>query len=47
MTVPKCYTGKVLFVDLSSSIIKEENLSEQLYREYIGGTGLGVRILFE
>ena len=47
MAVPKCYTGKILFVDLSKGTIKEETPSEQLYREYIGGTGLGIRILYE
>ena len=47
MSVPGCYTAKILFVDLSKGILEEENPSEQLYREYIGGTGLGVRILYE
>jgi len=41
------YNGKVLFVDLSSGSIKEESLSEQIYRDFIGGQGLGVRILYE
>lgn len=33
------YTGKILFVDLTSGEIKEETPSDQIYREYIGGTG--------
>ncbi len=41
------YTGKILFVDLTSGEIKEETPSDQIYREYIGGTGLGARILYE
>ena len=40
-------TGKILFVDLTSSSIKEESLPEKVYREFIGGTGLGVRVLYE
>ena len=41
------YTGKVLFVDLTSATIHEETLSERTYREYLGGTGLGARVLYE
>jgi len=43
----KGYNGKVLFVDLTSGSIKEENLAERVYRDYIGGQGLGARILYE
>ena len=41
------YARKILFVDLTSRSIKEESLPEKIYRDYIGGQGLGVRILFE
>ena len=41
------YTGKILFVDLTAGTIKEEAPSESVYRDFIGGTGLGVRILYE
>jgi len=41
------YNGKVLFVDLSSGSIKEESLPEKMYRDFIGGQGLGTRILYE
>ena len=47
MPVPKCYADSILFVDLLSDGIKEETLPENIYREYIGGTGLGIRVLFE
>ena len=47
MGVPGCYAGKVLFVDLTDGILKEETLPEDVYREFIGGNGLGVRILYE
>jgi len=43
----KGYNGKVLFVDLTSGSVKEENLPEKMYRDFIGGQGLGVRILYE
>ena len=41
------YNGKILFVDLTSGSIKEESLPEQVYHDYIGGVGLGARILYE
>ena len=41
------YNGKILFVDLASGSSKEEILPEKIYREFIGGTGLGVRVLYE
>ena len=37
----------VLRVDLSSGRVEEENLGEDLYHDFLGGRGLGVRILFE
>ena len=43
----KGYNGKILFVDLTSGSIKEESLPEKTYRDFIGGQGLGVRILYE
>jgi aldehyde:ferredoxin oxidoreductase len=41
------YAGKVLFVDLGKGSIEESLISEQIYREFIGGYGLGIRILYE
>ena len=41
------YNGKVLFVDLTTGSIKEESLPEKVYRDFIGGQGLGARILYE
>jgi aldehyde:ferredoxin oxidoreductase len=41
------YTGKILIVDLTSGEIHEEQLPDELYREFIGGVGLGVRLLYE
>jgi aldehyde:ferredoxin oxidoreductase len=41
------YSGKILWVDLSEGILEEEALSEALCRQYLGGYGLGVRMLFD
>jgi len=40
------YMGKVLFVDLSKKQLKDEALDEGLCRQFIGGYGIGARILF-
>lgn len=39
--------GKMLLVDLTEGSVKEEPLQEELCRNFIGGHGLGVRILYE
>ena len=41
------YAGKILTVDLTAGTTREESLSENMCRDFIGGTGLGVRILYE
>jgi len=41
------YAGRIGFVNLSTGEIKEEKLDEKLTRDFIGGYGLGVRVLFE
>lgn len=43
----KGYSGRILFVDLTSGKIKEESLPDSTYRGFVGGVGLGVRILYE
>jgi aldehyde:ferredoxin oxidoreductase len=40
------YMGKVLFVDLSKGEIRDESLDERLCREFIGGYGIGARIIY-
>jgi len=40
------YMGKILFVNLSTGEIKKETPEESLYRDFIGGYGLGARILY-
>jgi len=39
--------GKILNVDLAAGTIQEEVLDEQLCRDYIGGYGIGARLLYE
>jgi aldehyde:ferredoxin oxidoreductase len=41
------YMGKLLNVDLSSAKLTEERLDEVLCRDYIGGYGLGARLLYD
>lgn len=41
------YMGKILRVDLTKEQITEEHLDEDTLRKYLGGTGLGVRILYD
>ena len=45
--VVKGYTGKLLFVDLTKEVCQEEILSEELCRDFMGGYGIGARILYE
>jgi aldehyde:ferredoxin oxidoreductase len=40
------YMGKILWVDLTRGKIKEEALDEKICRDYVGGYGIGARILF-
>jgi len=40
------YMGKMLFVNLSTGEIKEEPLDEKMCRDFIGGYGIGARILY-
>jgi len=41
------YAGKILVVNLSKGSIEETVLPEKTYRAFIGGYGLGIRILYE
>jgi aldehyde:ferredoxin oxidoreductase len=46
--MPGGYVGKLLRVDLSKEKITEEPLpDEKILRKFIGGTGLGARLLYE
>jgi aldehyde:ferredoxin oxidoreductase len=41
------YAGKILRVDLTSSKISTEPLSEKMAKDYIGGIGLGIKLLMD
>jgi len=41
------YMGKMLFVDLTNRKTHEEDLSEEIARGFIGGYGVGARIIME
>jgi aldehyde:ferredoxin oxidoreductase len=41
------YMGKLLWVNLGNGEIKEEIPDENLYRDFIGGYGIGARILYD
>lgn len=41
------YTGRLGFVDLTKGEVKIEKLDNELARHFVGGPGLGARILFE
>ena len=39
--------GKILNINLSSGAIEPEEIPEETYRKYLGGYGLGARLLFD
>lgn len=41
------YFGKILSVDLSKEVIEEKPIPEKYYHEYIGGHGLGCKLLYD
>ncbi len=41
------YAGKLLFVDLTTGVLGEEERDPAFYRRCIGGTGLGAQVLLE
>ena len=41
------YGGRILHVDLTSGKLKQEPMSEELARDFLGGTGLCARILYD
>ncbi len=45
--MPFGYMGKILWVDLSTETIENQELPEEIYKSYIGGRGLSARILYD
>ena len=44
--MPGGYMGKILFVNLSTGEIKAETPDDKLYRDFLGGHGIGSRVLY-
>lgn len=45
--MPHGYTGRILLVNLTAGQIDEEKVPENIYRNFVGGYGLGIRMLYE
>jgi aldehyde:ferredoxin oxidoreductase len=45
--MPDGFFGRVLHVDLSLGRVQEQVMDPAIYRDYLGGYGLGVRMLYE
>jgi len=43
----KGYMGKILFVNLSTGELQEETPDDSLYRNFLGGYGLGAKIMYD
>src|SRR4030067_743625 len=41
------YIGKLLFIDLTKGTFEEKTLSDELARNFIGGYGIGARLLYD
>jgi aldehyde:ferredoxin oxidoreductase len=41
------YAGKILTIDLNKHSVQETDLSEEMCRQFIGGYGFGIRVLYE
>ncbi len=41
------YMGKILRVDLTNEVITEEKIPEAILKTFVGGTGLGVKLLYD
>lgn len=45
--MPRGFMGRVLWVDLTARTVTEEELPERVCRQFLGGYGLGVKILYD
>lgn len=41
------YNGKMLFVDLTNGTMKEKELTQEMVENYIGGYGIGAKVLYD
>lgn len=45
--MPNGYMGKILWIDLSNNSFKEEDVPEELYKQYFGGYGLAAKYIYD
>lgn len=45
--MPFGYMGKILWVDLTTGIIHEEEIQDNIYKKFLSGYGLGAKIIFD
>jgi aldehyde:ferredoxin oxidoreductase len=45
--MPNGYLGKILWINLSEETFKEEELTEEVYRQYLGGYGLATKLIYQ
>jgi len=45
--MPNGYLGKILWVNLTEETFQEENLPEEVYRQYLGGYGLATKLIYQ
>ncbi len=43
--IPKCYAGKLLYINLSNKLSADVPLDEKFYEEFIGGKGIATKFL--
>jgi len=41
------YAGKILYIDLTNGRVKTEPLDMEMARKYLGGCGVGLRVLYD
>ena len=41
------YAGKLLFANLTKGTLEEKPLSEELAKNFIGGYGIGAKVLYD
>src|SRR5450759_4167332 len=45
--MPYGYWRRIIWIDLSTGKIESEEPSDEIYRQYLGGYGLGIHYLYE
>ena len=45
--MPNGYLGKILRINLSNDSFEEEELKDEVYRQYLGGYGLATKLLYQ